>query len=80
MGEHFINKKYDDVLRFALWRYRQIKRESKTNPDASVVKTGGLLTPIVDGTGYISHFATCPFAKYHRGRGCAAGEIGRAHV
>lgn len=36
---------------------------------ASVVKTGGLLTPIVDGTGYTSHFATCPFAKEHRGRG-----------
>lgn len=35
MGEHFINKKYNDVLCFALWRYRQIKRESKTNPDSA---------------------------------------------
>lgn len=24
------------------------------------------LVPIVDGTGYISHFATCPFADQHR--------------
>ncbi len=27
---------------------------------------GGGLTPIVDGKGYVSHFATCPFAGQHR--------------
>ena len=40
---------------------------------ASVVKTGGLVEPLVDGTGYTSHFATCPYAKYHRGRGDGCG-------
>ncbi len=40
---------------------------------ASVVTLGGLLTPIVDGEGYISHFATCPYAKYHRGGGRGHG-------
>lgn len=33
---------------------------------ASVVKLSGVLTPIIDGEGYRSHFATCPFAKLHR--------------
>lgn len=27
------------------------------------------LTPIIDGKGYTSHFATCPYAKQHRRRG-----------
>lgn len=27
---------------------------------------GGGLVPIVDGKGYVSHFATCPFAGQHR--------------
>ena len=33
----------------------------------NIVKGGGsALTPIVDGTGYVSHFATCPNADKHR--------------
>ena len=27
---------------------------------------GSALTPIVDGIGYVSHFATCPNADKHR--------------
>lgn len=30
---------------------------------------GGGLVPVVDGKGYISHFATCPFVLQHRVRG-----------
>lgn len=33
---------------------------------ASIVKLVGALTPIIDGEGYTSHFATCPFATVHR--------------
>lgn len=25
--------------------------------------------PVIDGKGYISHFATCPYANQHRRRG-----------
>lgn len=32
----------------------------------SVIKGGGILTPIPDGEGYISHFATCPHANEAR--------------
>ena len=33
----------------------------------SVIKPdGGLLQPVIDGEGYISHFATCPYADKHR--------------
>lgn len=31
-----------------------------------ITSSGGGLTPIIDGKGYIPHWATCPFAKYHR--------------
>lgn len=30
---------------------------------------GGGLVPLVDGKGYVSHFATCPFAGQHRTQG-----------
>ncbi len=29
---------------------------------------GGLLSPIIDGKGYIPHWATCPHAAQHRRR------------
>lgn len=33
---------------------------------AAVIRGGGVLTPIPDGEGYISHFATCPHANEAR--------------
>lgn len=36
---------------------------------ANIVAAGNSpLTPAIDGNGYISHFATCPYAKQHRQR------------
>lgn len=36
----------------------------------TIIKTtqGGGLVPIIDGKGYVSHFATCPFAGQYRKR------------
>lgn len=38
---------------------------------ANIVTAAGNspLTPVIDGKGYISHFATCPYASQHRRRG-----------
>lgn len=33
-----------------------------------ITSTGGGLTPIIDGKGYIPHWATCPYANNHRSR------------
>lgn len=30
---------------------------------------GGLLSPVIDGKGYIPHWATCPHAAQHKRRG-----------
>lgn len=37
-----------------------------------ITSSGGGLTPIIDGKGYIPHWATCPYANNHRTRDNAA--------
>jgi hypothetical protein len=37
-----------------------------------ITPSGGGLAPIIDGKGYIPHWATCPFANNHRTRDNAA--------
>lgn len=39
----------------------------------SIIKGGGVLTPIPDGEGYISHFATCTHANEARTRQSCGG-------
>lgn len=33
-----------------------------------ITPSGGGLTPVIDGKGYIPHWATCPYANTHRAR------------
>lgn len=37
---------------------------------ANIIKNANSspLTPVIDGKGYVSHFATCPYANQHRRR------------
>lgn len=37
-----------------------------------ITSSGGVLAPIVDGKGYIPHWATCPYANNHRTHSNAA--------
>lgn len=37
-----------------------------------ITPSGGGLSPIIDGKGYIPHWATCPYANNHRTRDNAA--------